>query len=371
MSEELENNDHEMDTVDQNVEIKELLKENATEAVIKENVLQLLKDKYSNAGLIAIKPYSNPNAENMGLENHGYVVHPGTHQVATMACIMYRGKKRYMNGLDEFAPEVKAIVEDDKRNARIREIRTIVAELELEKTYNKIDIEDNDFWNKVETFRPDNSDVWSNMRMECGNNEIFLNPASNSDHLLMILAIEAGGFPDIAKSYEDIKNSRRGQKWYLDKQVDNVESKTNVNKIKNKALAKLDAISDEKPQKLFYVAKLIQKNSIQYKNKTLEGQIYDDLDNYINGRGFEPSIKKSSNQFLTLATTDMKELKIRSIIKDANIYNMLITKGDSLIYDADSGIMLGRNIAEVYEKLANPANIEILNNLMDKVESRW
>ena len=50
---------------------------------------------------------------------------------------------------------------------------------------------------------------------------------------------------------------------------------------------------------------------------------------------------------------------------------MLITKGDSLIYDVDSGIMLGRNIAEVYEKLANPANIEILNSLMDKVEDRW
>lgn len=369
MSKELENTEMQ----EQNTEIveKDLLQENASEETIKMNTLELLKEKYKNAGLIAIKPYSNPNVSNMGLEEYGYVVYPSTHQMVDMACIMYRGKKRYLNGLDEFAPEVKAIEDDEKRKARIKEIRTIVAELELEKTFNRIDIDDNDFWNKVETFRPDNSDIWARMGIECGNNEIFLNPAQNSDHLLIILAIEAGGYPDIAKSYEDIKSSRRGQKWYLDKQSDSVGTKTTANKVKNKALAKLDEISEEKPMKLFYITKLIQKNSIQYKKSTLPQQIYDDLDGFINGEGFESNIKKAAQQFLSLAELPMKELKIRATIKDANIYNYIQTKGDGLLYEAESNAILGRNVSEAYEKLTNPANEDLLVNLIEKVEKRW
>jgi hypothetical protein len=342
-----------------------------SEESIKANTVQLLKEKYTRSGLISIKPYVNPNKSNMGLEKYHYVVHPGTHQNVPMTCIMYRGKKRYLNGLDEYAPEVKSITDKEEKAARIHEIRTIVAELELEKTFNTIDINDKDFWNKVETFRPDNSEVWAKMAIECGNNDIYLNPGKNTDHLLMVLAIEAGGYPDIAKSFDDVKSSRREIKWYLDKQSDTVETRATSSKIKNKALAKLDEISEVSSMKLFFIIKLIMKNSIQYKASTLPNIIYDDLDGFINGENFEPVIKKAANQFMALAELELKELKIRAIIKDANMYNYLIPKGDGLIYTADSNIMLGRNVSDVYEKLTNPLNEDALMSLIEKVEKRW
>ena len=61
--------------------------------------------------LISIKSYSDPNIANMGLENYGLALFEGTSQEES---IMYldttgNGKKRYITGLNEFAPEVQAL----------------------------------------------------------------------------------------------------------------------------------------------------------------------------------------------------------------------------------------------------------------------
>lgn len=332
---------------------------------------KILEEKFKNAGRISIRPNFNPKVPNMGLENYGMVIMPGTKQREPMACIEEHGQIRYLNGLDEAAPEVKSIKDPEKKAARIKEIRSIVAMLEFKSNYNKIEIDDPDFWNKVQTYKPNNREIWSKVVVECDNNTQPLDPINNTDHLLIALGIEAGGFPIIAKSKDDAGSGVQKRKWYLDRQIESAKSNASVTKIKNKALAKLDEIAEETPRKLFYIIKLISPNSMMYKDSTFIDMIYDDLDEYINGEGNEPSITKAAKQFITYSELDMKELKIRAMVKDATFYKFIILKGDGMMYYAKENVMLGRNSSEIYEYMNNPLNEDMLVRLQDDVEGMW
>jgi len=336
-----------------------------------EDVMEELKSRYKGIGSIAIRPYSNANKENMGLEKYGYVVFPGTHQMEDMACVVFRGKQRYLNGLDEYAASVQSITDPERKKAKIKEIRTIVSRLEAEKTFNHIDINDKEFWNKVETFRPDNGEVWGSMSQKCNNDPIFLDPVNNTEHLLTVLAIENGGYPGIAKSFEDAKAGPRDKKWYLDKQSDTVGNRATSSKIKNKALGLMNELSETNPRKLLFVAKLVDSNSMQYHYGTLPSVVYDEMDAYITGQGVEANIKNAANLFISYASMSQKELKIRAAIKDASLYKYIITKGDGLIYTKSSNVMMGRNTSEVYEYLNNPLNEKVLDEILLKVQATW
>ena len=78
---------------------------------------------------IAIRPYFNPSKENMGLEQYGLSLHDGVFHEESLACLEMNGVKRYVTGLNEFAPEVK-LLPKDKKKAKIKEIREVVAQLE-------------------------------------------------------------------------------------------------------------------------------------------------------------------------------------------------------------------------------------------------
>ena len=68
------------------------------------------------ASSIAIRPYFNPNKEaNMGLENYGMALHDGVWHEENLACLEINGVKRYVTGLNEFAPEVKMLSSCRKR----------------------------------------------------------------------------------------------------------------------------------------------------------------------------------------------------------------------------------------------------------------
>jgi hypothetical protein len=334
-------------------------------------MIENIKERYAKAGRITIRPYCDPRKENMGLETYDMVLFPGTHQREAMAAIEQNGKLRYLNGLDEAAPEVKGLNDPEKRNAKIKEIRSIVAMLEFEKHYNTLDIEDPEFWNKVQTYKPNNTEFWSTIMLEVANDVIFLDPVNKTEDLLKVLAIEAGGFPIIAKSKEECISGLHKRKWYLDRQIDTAQNKASVSKIKNKALKELDNISNEMPRKLFYIAKLISTNSMQYKNSTLQDVIYDHLDEFVNGLAQESSIRKAAQQFLDYTELDMQELKVRAMIKDATFYKFIVLKGDGLLYLAQENILLGRNASEVYEYLINPMNEDVLVTFQERVEDTW
>jgi len=334
-------------------------------------MIEEIKEKLQKSGRITIKPYLDRSISNMGLEDYEMVVFPGTYQREGIACVEQNGRIRYLNGLDESAPEVKGITNPEVKAAKIKEIRSIVAMLEFEKHYNVIDIDDVEFWNKVQTYKPNNTEFWSTITIECENKTIILDPVSKTEDLLKVLAIEAGGFPLVAKSKEDCISGLHKRKWYLDRHIETTSKKATVSKIKNKALSLLDEISDEMPRKLFYITKLISTNSMQYKNHTLADTIYDYLDEYINGYHHESNIKTASQTFIDFCSKDMQELKVRSIIKDSTFYKFIILKGDGLLYSNPENVMLGRNSSEVYEYLTNPLNEDVLVKLQDRTEDTW
>jgi hypothetical protein len=328
-----------------------------------------MSTKLETVGKVSIKAYCDPTQENMGLENYGYVVFPNTFQVETLAAIEQNGKSRYLTGLNEFAPEVKQIKDPEKKKAVINSIRETVVILEAERAFNYIDAADKDFWTKVQMFTPDNSEVWGKVSLKLNNDDQVLDPANNLDHLIIVKAIEAGGFSLVASSFEECKRS--GRKWYLDRQIDSISTKTSVTKLRNKALALLQEMSEEEPRKLFYIAKNLDGNSVQYTNKTLSDIIYDNMDKYINGLGYDNDKKRCANSFIDYAQMDNADLKLKAIIKDASFYKYIIAKGDGMLYEASQNVMLGRNVSEILEYLKNPMNDDMLDLLMAKVEDLW
>lgn len=319
---------------------------------------------------VAVKPYFDGNLTNMGLEKYGLSLFEGVTHYEQLACLENNGIKRYLTGLNEFAPDVRNIPDPEMREAKIREIRSIVAELEKVLAANTLDVEDKDFWHKVELLKPNNDEFWSKIEMKCGNDPIFLDPTDPYD-LIKIYAINAGGFSIIAKSYEDARSRHKSPKFFLDKFEDTVSSKTESKKLRNKALSELQKLFDKNTNKLLYIAKVVDVAGVQYKKATSNDVVYDNMDGFINGDGSEKNANRAAQMFLDTAGLDMETLKLRAIVKDASFYKMLVTKADGFIYHKDNGALLGRNQPDVVEYLKNPLNDEILQDITKKVEKYW
>ena len=55
---------------------------------------------------IAIKPYFDSKVDNMGLQNYGLALFDNVFHEEQIACLEINGIKRYVTGLNEFAPEL-------------------------------------------------------------------------------------------------------------------------------------------------------------------------------------------------------------------------------------------------------------------------
>ena len=138
---------------------------------------------------IAIRPYFDHNRQNMGLENYGMSLHEGVWHEESLACLELNGVKRYVTGLNEFAPEIKSLPPGE-RDLKIKEIRKTVSQLEQELASNFIDPEDKEFWNKVTLLKPDNDKFWSRISLRCGNDPVYLDPAKDPYDLIKLYAIK-------------------------------------------------------------------------------------------------------------------------------------------------------------------------------------
>ena len=318
---------------------------------------------------ISVKPYFNANVENMGLEDYGLSLFDGVKHQEQLACLEINGISRYLTGLNEFAPEVKKLM-PEARDAKIKKIRLAVADLEAELASNILDPEDKDFWNKVKLLKPDNNEFWNKIDISVGNEPLFLNPTDPYDRI-KLFAIEAGGFSLIAKSYEDARSRPRPPKFYLDKEEQTVSSRTEYKKLRNKALSELQKLFDKNSTKLFYVAKVVDANSPQYKKSTPLDVMYENMDEYIHAEGSDSNMERAVTTFIDAVKSDMESLKIRAIVKDSSFYKAIITKSDGHIYHAQKNALLGRNVSDVVEFLKNPLNEDILDDLMKKCENYW
>jgi hypothetical protein len=325
----------------------------------------------AKSGSISIKPFFDPNKPNLGLEKYGLALFDGVFHEEQLACIERNGVKRYITGLNEFAPEIKLIPDKEVREAKVKEIRTVVAQLERELATNVIDPTDPDFWNKVVLLKPSNDEFWEKISIRCGNDPVILDPAKDPYDLIKLYAIDAGGFAIVCKSYEEARSRAVPPKFYLDKFVDTVSTKTEVSKIRNKALSELIKMFDKNQNKLFYVCKVVDGNSVQYKKSTPNDVMYDNMDKYITGQGVESNLRRAAQTFLDACALDMETLKIKSIVKDSTFYKFINPKSDGFIYHTDTSSLMGRNVADCIEYLKNPLNDSILLDLTKKVEKYW
>jgi len=323
------------------------------------------------SGNISVKPYFDESVSNLGLEKYGMSLHDGIFHDEQLALIEKNGIRRYITGLNEFAPEVKLIPDKEKREAKIKEIRTVVAQLERELASNIIEIDDEEFWNKAKLLRHDNDEFWGKINMRCGNQPVILDPAKDPFDLIKLYAIEAGGFSIVATSYEAARSASVPPKFYLDKYIDTVSTKTEVKKLKNKALSELEKLFNKNMNKLFYVAKAVDGNSTTYKKRTPNDIIYDNMDKYINGEGVEKNLKRASEQFIAATELDMETLKIKAIIKDATFYKFMALKADGFIYHVNSSSLMGKNVSDCIEYLKNPLHEKVLIELTKDVEKYW
>ena len=318
---------------------------------------------------IAVRPFFDSTASNMGLENYGLSLYDGVKHHEQLSCLESNGVMRYVTGLNEFAPEIKLLAKD-VREARIKEIRSAIIELEKDLAANVIDIDDKDFWNKVTLLRPDNQKFWNKINISCGNEPMFLDPKDPYDRI-KLFAIEAGGFAIVAKSYDDARSKAVAPKFYLDKEEETVMARTEYKKMRNKALSELQKLFDKNSTKLFYIAKVVDLNSTQYKKSTPNDVIYENMDMYINGDGGEGNKERAAKSFIETAAMDMETLKIKSIVRDSVFFKYIINRADGYIYHVKSSALLGRNVADVVEYLKNPLNEDILKDLNTAVEKYW
>lgn len=319
---------------------------------------------------IAIRPFFDSSMSNMGLEKYGLSLFDGAFHEEQLACLEINGIKRYLTGLNEFSPDIKQLPADEAE-AKVKQIRMVVSQLEKELAANIVDPKDENFWNKVKLLKPDNDDFWSRIKIVCGNEPVFLEPDKDPYDLIKLYAIEAGGFSIVAKSFEEARRMPTPPKFYLDKLEETVSTKTEVKKLRNKALAELQKLFDKNTNKLFYVAKVVDINSTQYKKSTPNDVIYDNMDKYINGETVETNKKKTAERFLEVVDFDMETLKIRAIVKDATYHKVIATRGDGFIYHMQSGSMLGKTPSDVVEYLKNPLNEQVLVDIQSKIEKTW
>jgi hypothetical protein len=286
-----------------------------------------------------------------------------------LACLEMNGVVRYITGLNEFSPEINHLPKEEKE-ARIKQIRIAVSELEKELAANYIETDDLQFWNKVKLLKPDNTEFWNKIVISCGNEPVYLDPKDPFDRV-KLYAIEAGGFSIVAKSFDDARSKSVPPKFYLDKEEETVMVRTEYKKLRNKALSELQKLFDKNSAKLFYIAKVVDINSTQYRKATPSDVIYENMDRYINGDGGETNKERAAKSFMDTANMDMETLKIKSIVRDSVFFKYIINKADGFIYHAKSNSLLGRNVSDVVEFMKNPLNEDILKDLNTACEKYW
>jgi len=324
----------------------------------------------TRAGSISVKTYFDSSTSNMGLEKYGMSLYDGVYHEEQLACLENNGVRRYVTGLNEFAPEVK-LLPIELREAKIKEIRKVVTQLEKELAANILDPDDKEFWNKVKLLRPDNDIYWSKISIRVGNQPLYLDPEKKPEDLIKLYAIEAGGFDIVARSYEEARAKAVPPKFYLDKYQETVSTTNEYKMLKNAAIADMDSMFKKNFIKLLYVAKVVDTNSPQYRKNTPQAIVYDKMDKFINGEGSETNKKRAAHQFIDTCTLDIETLKLRALIKDATFYKFIATKGDGFIYHVESNTMMGRNPSDVLAYLKNPINEQILSSVLNVVEKYW
>lgn len=346
--------------------------ENIIKDIKEEKPETIVYNRFNSLGTISIKPLvDNSDPNTLGLNDHGLAIFPSTQQREQITAYESNGIVRYASGLDEFAPEIQEITDQRIKEQKIKDIRIMVSYLERVIGRNHVDVNDEDFWDKVKTIHPNNAAFWNTVYIICDNNQRVLEPLKDPMDMILLLAIEAGGFSIVAKSYDDAMALQNPPKFYLEKSLEKVGKQANVKRLKNNALAKLNMVSEKNKKQLLYLVKLCDKSGVDLKYTTPADILYDIADDYINGKLSDSSSEFCSKRFLEMASLPFDLLEIKAIVSDSAYYHIIQFKGDNKIYHTKSGVMLGRNVKEVAEYMQNPLNQDIYNSIKTEMLKNW
>lgn len=344
----------------------------------------------------SIRPFVSGKA-NFGLEQYGMVVADGVKHRDVMGVMGTDKIKTYITGLNEMSPDMQKLKElgatnkekQEEYEARIKDIRITVARAEREITANfKVNpddpliADDKTFWERVETFKsviPDKFDekgtrittYWDTLTIDLDNHGHVLDERDIRD-LLLIKAIEAGGFSLIAPSYEAAVASNR-HKFYLDKRVNSSKVKVSGRKLRDEAAAQLLKVSKDF-NKLFYITKLVSLDSMYYKaggNVTPADVLYDDCGRFLDGEGSIKSKERAAEKFLEVSKMDMEELILRCMVQDGTTNRYLVYKPDGMIYFMQNNTPIGKTNADCILYLKNPQNSDVYGQLKAMLDKDW
>lgn len=324
---------------------------------------------------IYIKPYIDPFAvksgTDLGAGQHGQVLLEGMAQRETVGYLEEAGgQKRWLTGLNEQAPEVLRLP-DEQRLAKIKSIREHI--IHLEKRYNnpkKLSVDDENFYEKVTVIRNDNDKFWNKIIIQVDNGARILDLNKTEDYIIHQV-IENGYSTLVAPSLEHAQTANRSYLFYLDKTIETASTKTSGRKLRDQAGAELQKAFNKNPIRLNYMTKLVAPDPTRYTKSTPPDVLYEDISRYLDGELGEKNKSVCAEKFLKISEMTMEELKIRVVMADAKIFRYIDGKSDGVIYFMETGAAMGKTMEEVFQYLKNAANQDVWNNLSDRIEKHW
>ena len=348
---------------------------------------------------VSIKPYVS-GQPNMGHEKYDEVLFPGTAQMATVMCHSRDNIKTYVTGLNEFAAEVQSIENKEQRIAKIRGIRETVAYMENVANANfKVSPTDcmanygktsergeslDSFWENVTMFQSvcvDKFDArgnrietyWDRLHVDLTNDGRSIN--LNDVHDLAIYCVTmANGFGLIASSMQQAIDEP-GYNFYLHKAEDVSVIKTQFSILRNKALGTLEIMRNGDSSKLFYMGIMCATEGAgKYKIGGLSStpilQIYQDLDNYLNGKTVVGT-KEAVDKYLQYYDMTIDDLQVRCAIKVATELRLIDLKSNGQLCYLKMNANVGKNIEDIVVYMQQPLNEEVWVSLRNTIEYEW
>lgn len=317
---------------------------------------------------ISVKPFIPSGYRFLGLERYNMVLFDHCKQKEYLSYIEVNGIKRYLTGLDEFAPSVTSIQNDHLRQEKIMEIRRTVADLEMKLVYNKLDVNDPDFWSKVKLLKATNEDYWKKVYVEVSNRGFELNIHSNPHDMILYHCIKAGGFNIIAPSYKIAVANSTKYYFYLDTPEEMDVIDTTEKKLKNKAISILSELEETKNHnRLLYLAKILLPNNIEYSLDNSIYELYILLDEYISTYG---KVIDNASNFIKYSQYNDKSLAIFALLNDLKTLKKLYYKDfDRQYYCTYTNSFLGSTLEECVNYLLLPNNRILLNDIINKYKS--
>lgn len=302
---------------------------------------------------ISIEPYFDEAIPNMGLEKYGMATFPETE---LQEDISKDENGRYLTGLDEYSNDVYSIEDEQEREAKVKSINEIKTRLEKIIGVGKLDATNKAFWGEFV------------LQVKNGSKELDMKRPLDE---ILYHAIIAGGFREVAPSYEVAKNSNILYKYYLKREEEEAAIRTQYSKLIDKANGQLVDMTDEDQYKMFLIAKNLLTLSHEFKRSTPSDIVYAKLREYITGESVKDDKKATVKKFLDTNKLDKESLTLKAYVNEALYRKFLVQEADGHFYNKQTHTRYGKNVNEVINYLKDPINQTELDNISTRVEKKW